>query len=664
MNRDGAHLATGLVLGFGWGALAGAAGLLFDMALARWMLGFPIDLKGGYALAYLGTGAVLGLLTAGVCLLFRRPASGQRILAWSLLFLWVPPVVDRLGSRAAGVGVPSWLVDVGSVLAILALMVLAATSRGARIPASVPALIGLASTTGLAVHRNVVDADFSFDSLHLDLGIVLCTVLALLSLQLQGRKRWVVAMASATVLVWLAWMVRPGGLPERVAVEPDGASSLILIVADTLRADTFTKALETTPEGAAFRQRFGDAAYFDRLTAVAPWTVPSMGSVLTGLYPSQHGFGRLSHRPARLRKLDAGVPTVASRLRNRGYRTFAWIANPILYSDTGIDRGFDSYRLLQPATTKLPLLTLYVEWGWVAEELYQPGDALAERVEESLDELGGAEPFFLWLHLMDPHKPYRHHDGLTPEVGEAFPGEDEALYWGETRFTLAQIVRIADDLDAAGLWQNSAVVFLSDHGEMFASDERKTGSTSRKGRPLNVGHGNGLYEELVHVPLVIRPPGGLSRSLHVDRLVSHVDLYDTFADLVGVDLPPSGESARHSVVPWLAAVQPSAEFDTRSWSVSGFLQHKPPQRALIGRQLKVIDFEGDRAELYDLGLDPQERSDLSVERPEALAEGLQLLDAYWASIDGSRKDGEAAGGEEGVELDEETRRRLEALGYL
>lgn len=650
--------------GVAWGALAGFVGLLFDLGLARWMLGFPIDLKAQYAFAYVTTGAALGLLTAGVHLLFRRPASGLRILSWSLLFLWLPPVVDRLGSRATSLGIPSWLVDVGGGLAVLVLMVLAATARGVRVPASVPVLAGLASTAGLAVHRNVVDADFSLDSLHLDAGIVSCAVLIFLALQLRSRKRWMAAAASVVLVTWLALEVRPVAMPDRVAEATEGAPNLILIVADTLRADTFNEALESTPEGAAFRQRFGGVAYFDRLTAVAPWTVPSMGTVLTGLYPSQHGFGRLSNRPARLRKLDEGVPTIASRLRNRGYRTFAWVANPILYSDTGIDRGFDSYRLLQPATTKLPLLTLYVELGLVDEELYQPGDALAERLEESLGELRDAEPFFLWLHLMDPHKPYRPHEGLTPEVGPDHPGEDEALYWGETRFTLAQTVEIADDLDAAGLWQDSAVIFLSDHGEMFESDDRETGSKSRKGLPLNTGHGNGLYEELVHVPLVIRPAGGLERTIHVDRLVSHVDLYDTFGDLIGLDLPAPGESAGYSVAPWLADSGPSDETETRSWSVTGFLQHKPPQRALVGRQLKIIDFESERIELYDLSTDPAERHDLSSERADALAEGLRLLDAYWAGIDGSRKDGEAAGDGEGVDLDEETRRRLEALGYL
>ena len=671
MEHQKAESVTRALAGLLWGAIAGLVGLSVDLAMARWMLGFPIDVKPQYAVAYVATGAVLGLLTAMAHSLFRRPAVGLRILSWSLLFLWVPPVVDRLGSRVSSLGVPTWLVDVGGGLAVLTLMVLAATSRGARVPASVPVLAGLASTAGLAVHRNVVDADFSLDSLHLDVGLVVCALLVFLALRLRDSKPRVagsVAAVSALLIIWLAFEVRPAPLPDRVAQAPNGATNLILIVADTLRADTFERVLQTTPEGAAFRERFDDAAYFDRLTAVAPWTVPSMGTVLTGLYPSQHGFGRLSSRPARLRKLDDGVPTVALRLRNRGYRTFAWIANPILYSDTGIDRGFDSYRLLQPATTKLPLLTLYVELGWVEEELYQPGDALAERLEESLDELRGAEPFFLWLHLMDPHKPYRPHDGLTPEAGPDYPGEDEALYWGETRFTLAQVVKIADDLDAAGLWQESAVVFLSDHGEMFESDDRETGSKSRKGTPLNTGHGNGLYEELVHVPLVVRPPGGLDRSIHVDRLVSHVDLYDTFGDLLGLDLPSppssSGDAASYSVTPWLSADAPNSHAETRSWSVTGFLQHKPPQRALIGRQLKLIDFEGERAELYDLASDPSERVDLSAERADALAEGLQLLDAYWAGLDGSRQDGEAAGEGEGVDLDEETRRRLEALGYL
>ncbi|MDA8018487.1 MAG: sulfatase [Thermoanaerobaculia bacterium] len=665
-------LARGLIAGL----LAGLAALWFDLVLARWMLGFPIGLETEYAVAYLATGALLGALVAALHWLRHRQdrrsgivgtESSARTWSWSILLIWTAPVVDRLGSHAMGIGLPSWSPIAFGPVAILVLLIFGSSRWGERLPGFIPALVGFAASAGLAIHRNVVDVDFSFDSLHLDVGIMACAVFTGWALASRGRRRWIVATMSAVVLVLLAREVKPDALPDRVAEPPEGAKDLILIVADTLRHDVFRKVLEETPEGAAFQQRFGHAVHFDRLTAVAPWTVPSMGSVLTGLYPSQHGFGRLSRAPARLQRLDAGVPTLATRLRNRGYRTIAWVANPILYPETGINRGFDSYRLLQPATTKLPLLTLYASLGWVEEELYQPADALVDLLAQSTAQLEEASPFFLWLHLMDPHKPYRYHEGLTPPVGAEFPGEDEALYFGEVRFTLAQLTRIVEELNRAGLWHDAAVVFVADHGEMFSSDERQTGSKSHTGEPRNTGHGNGLYAELIHVPLVIRPPGGLDRTVHVDRPVSHVDLYDTFGDLIGVDLPPPSEGARYSVEPWIQATElqgEPADDAVRPWSVSGFLQHKPPQRALVGRQLKVIDFEGDRAELYDLEADPWERHDLSNQRVEAIVEGLKLLDAYWLSIDGSRRDGESAAEGEGVELDEETRRRLEALGYL
>lgn len=605
-----------VAIGLGAGALAGATSLAVDFALARWMLGYAIHLRPPHVAAYLATGAAFGLVYG----LVRHGASGRRVWGWSLLLCWAPPAIERVAIQSTALGVPASTQVALGLIGGLVILALAASHRAARIPVSLVVAAGLAAALGLAVHRYVFEKEVSLAALGLDALILLTVGLGWRAVRTPGAWRVASRAAVAACLGLLAMATRPSPLPPRVVSEaPDGAPNLILLVVDTLRWDVFRQVLETTPEGAAFLDRFGPAAHFDRVTAVAPWTVPSMATILTGMYPTQHGLGERTAVDPRLRNLDPDVPTLALRLRNRSYRTMAWVANPILYPGTGFDRGFDFYRLIQPATTRLPLVTMYKNWSWLDDELYPSADVVADQIAAALDELRAEAPFFLWLHLMDPHRPYRSHQGLTPPVGVGFPSEDDARYFGEVRFALGRLADVIGDLDTAGLWQSSAVVFASDHGEMFLSEGRDTGSRSPGGEPLDTGHGHGLYEELVRVPLLVRPAGGLETPLRFDHPVSHVDLYETFGDLLGLDLKAATETRSYSLAPWLAG-HGDVEARRRPWSISGFLQYAPLQRTLVGLRMKIIDFEGDRVEMFDLGDDPFERLDLSAERPEALAE--------------------------------------------
>jgi arylsulfatase A-like enzyme len=234
---------------------------------------------------------------------------------------------------------------------------------------------------------------------------------------------------------------------------------------------------------------------------------------------------------------------------------------------------------------------------------------------------------------------------------------------------------MAEGLEERGLWDEALVVVVSDHGEMFPSDGHDVGVLNNLGKPKLYGHGHALYEELLHVPLVIRPPGGLTEDREVAALTSHVDLLATVGDLLDLDLRPAaarlgegGEKERVSLAPWLAPAppaepaepaEPAGQIRIREHALAGANQIGPQQRALRHGDRKLIRYyRGDRPdELYDLAADPGERQNLAEQEPED-RERLRLrLEEAWERL-GEPPVTDAA------RYDAETRQRLKALGYI
>ena len=126
-----------------------------------------------------------------------------------------------------------------------------------------------------------------------------------------------------------------------------------MIIIDTIRQDLFDSVIAETDEGRRFRGSLKDAAWFSNTVAAAPWTAPSVGSIMTGLYPGEHGFGRPTEDPSRpLQRLKDSVPTLAEHLSARGYETMGIVTNSLLHPVSGINRGFSNYTLLQAGTPR------------------------------------------------------------------------------------------------------------------------------------------------------------------------------------------------------------------------------------------------------------------------------------------------------------------------
>ncbi|MEM9558063.1 MAG: sulfatase [Acidobacteriota bacterium] len=651
------------------GFAAGLAAFGLDLGLARLTLGHALPLAWRDPAVYVAVGLVLALGAQAVPALRRLPTVSRMLGTGSAAFaaLFVLPVAERLEHAVrpvAGATVGGLAAALGVVGCVGGGWLL---SRLARRPGSWGwtvgcLLFGLLVALGLAVNRELVERPLEPKALVADAVLVLAAGLAALAV---GRRRLALGAASGFLVVGLfAVLLRAGHAvpPPRATSSAGERPHLVLVIIDTLRADVFERVLAETPEGRALAERIGGAAYFTQATAAAPWTAPSVGSILTGLYPREHGFGTSADDPSRpLRSLSPSVPTLAGRLRNRGYHTEAIVTNPLLHPVSGIARGFEHYESLGGTTTKLPLLSVLAErLQLLADEPYQPARQVRRRLESRLDALTASDrPVFLWLHLMDPHLPLHEHPRLPAMTLDPSAGHQARLYVDEVRAAAAELTAMLDGLDRVGLWRDSLFVLVSDHGEMMVEDSRSTGVIDPETDAEKVtGHGHALYDELVRVPLVIRPPGGLPSTRRVSALVSHVDLHDTIVDLLGVDVPRIGRD-RISAARWLGGgIGGGADDARRIEALLGGIQVGEAQHGLRTATAKLIvrPKTGD-AELYDLQSDPGEIDELSdSEAPRRRLLQLRLERALEALDSGP----ETAL----LEVDAETRRRLEALGYV
>lgn len=642
-----------------WGGVAGLATLALDELMAFFTDGFGIALSLGFAAAHPLAGAVVAGLLEAVRAARRRPRwPGLRLLAVTCGVLYAASVFERVAHALGGhLPVPLTLAAAAAAVAGFAAwifglrLLIAREGRDATSQAIILAVLSVAA--GLAVNRNLIVGALEPRALLADAGVLAGGLALALLVRGAGARRAAVAgvVATAAAAVFVA-VDRPAPAARE---EPGRPPHLVLIVIDTLRRDTFDAVVEQTDEGRSFSRALGPAAWFEKAISAAPWTAPSVASIMTGLFPAEHGYvadeGDGDRRP--LKPLAGSVTTLAERLGRRGYATTAIVANPVLHPESGIAQGFQRYVFLRGASTKLPLLTVLGRMGLLQRDFYQDAVAVRRRLRQIVDRLPADRPHFLWLHLMDPHFPIRRHRDLSPDPQGERLGTDERLYRDETRFTLREITRMAEILEGRGLWDDALVVLLSDHGEMFESDgHRPPGYRA-------YGHGHTLFGELMQVPLVIRPPGGLPSERRVDVLASQTDLLDTIADLLGLDFR-RGRTKGFSLAPWLAPALPAGETLQRSFTLLGATRYGPPQRGVRTERLKLIHYpDGEFPDqLYDLASDPEELEDLAPTDDERLAELRELLDLSWSRLD------LAEGGARPVDYDPETRKRLEALGYL
>jgi arylsulfatase A-like enzyme len=280
--------------------------------------------------------------------------------------------------------------------------------------------------------------------------------------------------------------------------------NLLLISVDTLRADRL--GCYGHPDA---RTPFIDALAaaglrFEHATSGVPLTLPAHATMMTGLDAPDHGVRHNgSYRLADERT------TLAEVLAANGYATAAIIGAFVLDRRFGLAQGFDHYDdAVNPHESGSPAMGAYNE---------RPADQVVDAAIGWLDQLDAAtaQPFMLWVHLFDPHAPY----AAPPEFRERFPHDP---YQAEVAFADAEIGRLVEHLRKLERFDDTLVVFTSDHGEGLGEHDEET-------------HGDLIYDSTLRVPLVLSNPTLFPQSLVIDdRLAGLVDLFTTLLEFLGV----------------------------------------------------------------------------------------------------------------------------------
>jgi arylsulfatase A-like enzyme len=471
-------------------------------------------------------------------------------------------------------------------------------------------------------------------------------------------RRALTALLVLAPVVWQAWWFWPSLRPDRPDLAPPtaradaGAPDLLLIVLDTVRADhlgSYGYERDTTPELDAWTRRA-----FTRYTSArstSSWTLPSHASLFTGLLPGEHGSVYALRRG---KPLDPEVPTLAGILREHGYRTAAVMSNSgYLRSYTyGLERGYEHYddRLAGMVGDYLALSQLAgasLRHGHLG---YRDARVITDAALDWLDTDAAREgPWFLTLNYMDVHEPnlpVAPWDELFSEEKPLDPLHPERelqvlQYDRELAYLDRHVGRLLDALDADGRLDDTVVIVTSDHGEAL-------------GDRGFVWHGWVLYESLVRVPLLVKPVGGRDASV-VDTDVTSADVFRMALELVGIE-PPDPPGAELPVVAELH-VHPAEKNVPRKKRLYPHIRSGTLLAWKEGTVKWIVSQEGE-VEAYDLAVDPDERDPLAL-TPDEVESALTRARAWW-----NAHPVEDAGGPGGrIQVDADTLRRLDALGY-
>ncbi len=423
--------------------------------------------------------------------------------------------------------------------------------------------------------------------------------------------------AAAGLGVWL--MRRPADRPQPL---PHGAlkgHNVLLVTIDTLRADH----VGAYGSDGALTPTIDDLArsglLFERTYAHVPLTLPSHATLMTARYPFHDGV-----RDNGTFRLAPGLPTLAATLKASGYRTGAFIGAFVLDARFGLNQGFDRYDdRMRGSSADLNVVqrtadqVLAPAYEWIVGARGQPPAA-------------GNQPWFVWIHLYDPHEPY-----APPEPYRSrFASEP---YDGEVAYADAALGRFVGRLRAAGAMDDTFVVITSDHGESLGEHGERT-------------HGLFAYDATLRVPLVMWAPGVVGPGIF-SRTMRLVDVAPTITDLVGV--PGMAETDGRSIRPFVAGEQPFDDPGSYFEALNANLtRHWAPLSGLVRDRTKLIDLP--IPELYDLAADPGEQRNLYAPQRDRARDLERRLDALTR--------GAAAPAPSSVDPDAEA--RLRSLGYV
>lgn len=281
----------------------------------------------------------------------------------------------------------------------------------------------------------------------------------------------------------------------------DGIHSGLLITLDTTRADALTSyggRPGLTPNMDALA---AEGVRYTRAQTVAPLTLPAHASMLTGLYPLRHGV-----RDNGLVPVPESATTLAEIASEAGFQTAAFISAVVLDEAFGLAQGFETYETPRGAGSESQSSHF--------SEL--PAGVIVDRALDWYTTRDPERPFFLWVHLFDPHGPYE----PPPEFSSRVPSN---AYLGEVAYMDNEIGRLIEALRSDGGIDSTLIVVVADHGESMGEHQEAT-------------HGAYCWQTTMHVPFIVRHPDGYHRGRTNDAIVSVADVHPTLAEGMGLSV--------------------------------------------------------------------------------------------------------------------------------
>ncbi len=413
--------------------------------------------------------------------------------------------------------------------------------------------------------------------------------------------------------------------------------NIVLITVDTARADRMgflglQRGL--TPNLDALARQ---SVVFTRAYSQVPLTAPSHATILTGTYPQFHQVNNFGI------PLAAALPYAPDILRAHGYHTAAFVGaialDPAARIVPGFDRGFDTY-------------DAGFHQGPPGADRYQTterrGGVVVAHALAWLNQHSRG-PFFIWVHLYDPHDPY--------DPPEPYKSRYKATpYDGEIAYADSAVGKLLGQLRSRGLYENSIIAVMSDHGEALGDHGEDT-------------HGMFLYDETIHVPLLFKLPGEHFAGDRIENRVGLVDVLPTILQAVGIAVPQEvqGESLLGMMKPASTKKEAGSAADTpQDWQTADRLLYAETDYPYTSfrwsslrsvRTGKYLFIEAPRPELYDQVVDPKAERNLAP-ASKAVADTLQgQLDQFRRQTSSSREAPK-------MNLDAGQQEKLAALGYF
>ncbi|MGA7633993.1 MAG: sulfatase-like hydrolase/transferase [Terriglobales bacterium] len=429
-------------------------------------------------------------------------------------------------------------------------------------------------------------------------------------------------------IVWLNVVCLTAGALAETAVPPN----IILITLDTTRADHMGFLGSRRGVTPNLDKLARQSVVFTHAYSQAPFTAPSHATILTGTYPQFHQVEDFQV------PLTKDLPYAPAILKAHGYHTAAFVGSivldPFQQLAIGFERGFDTYdagfHMTRPgedhyaATDRRAAVVVAHALAWLSK--HPPG------------------PFFMWVHLYDPHFPYEAPDPFGTRY-------KSAPYDGEIAYSDAALGKLLNQLRVQGLFENSVIAMMSDHGESLGDHGEEF-------------HGFFLYDATIHVPLLLKMPGDRFAGKRIDNHVGLVDVLPTILQTVGIEVSQEmqGESLLGMMEPKpppaaSGETAPASSPDRPLYSETEYAVRAYGWSAVRSlRTGKYLFIEAPRRELYDMVADPKAEHDLSASS-KAVADTLQgQLDAFRLKTSKSREAPIRV-------VDPEAEEKLAALGY-